>query len=295
MASKSKTLNESGLIRLFASEVKVEQTLFALPFVFIGALLGSNFSLRPLQIVLIITALVSARTFGMLTNRLIDRSIDRLNPRTANRHIVSGKISMLNAFIVLSFFLIVYLVSVYLLGSLPLKLSPLPLILFVVYPYTKRFTWLCHIFLGFTLGFAPFAGWVAVSEAITIVPFLLGLATSFWVAGFDIYYATMDVEFDREHEIYSLPARFGIRTAARTAFIFHFLSITALLSAGLIYGLGVAFYAFTLLAFLFLLYNDAIYLRHLGTPRINEYLQINSYFSVIVFVGVIADWLLEKA
>lgn len=295
MASRSETLNKSGLVRLLASEVKVEQTLFALPFVFIGALLGSNFSLRPLQILLIIIALGSARALGMLINRLIDRSIDRLNPRTVNRHIASGRISLTDTFIFISFFLIIYLVSVYLLGPLPLKISPLPIILFVVYPYTKRFTWLCHIFLGFTLGFAPFAGWVAVSEKITVVPLLLVLATSFWVAGFDIYYATMDVEFDREHRIYSIPARFGSRNAASITFILHFFSVIALLSAGFIYGVGVAFYAFALLGSLFLLYNDTAYLKYLGTSRINEYLQRNSYFSVIVFVGVMADWFLRKA
>lgn len=277
------------LLNLFISEIKAEQTLFSLPLVFVGALMGSNFNLNLQQIVLILIAVASARALGMLLNRIIDRTIDRLNPRTANRHIASGKISLFNSYILTLACLVIYLISAYALGPLPFKLSPIPVLLFLIYPHTKRFSWLCHFVLGVTLGLAPLAGWIAVSNSVSLVPFLLFVGTTLWVAGFDIFYATMDFDFDREHSLHSFPSRFGLKKSVVFTILIHLISVLLFFLAGVIYGLGAYFFVFLSIASFYLIFLDCVFAPKLSTPDINKYLQSNSYFSVIVFLGVFVD------
>lgn len=284
-----------GIVSIVFSEIRIEQTLFALPFVFCGALMGSNLHLTVKQFFLIVIALASARAFGMLSNRIIDRTIDTLNPRTRDRHLASGRLSLKTALFLSSSFLFTFLLSSFFLGPLPFKLSWIPILLFVFYPYTKRFTWLCHFFLGITLGLAPLAGWIAVTNIISPVPFLLMIAVTAWVSGFDIFYATMDVEFDRKNQIYSIPVRFGMNSSFVIALFLHLVTIISLIAAGILYGLGITFFIFATIASLFLLYNDLTHFNHLGTFRINQYLQRNSFFSVIIFAGVLIDLIIKKA
>jgi 4-hydroxybenzoate polyprenyltransferase len=286
---------KTGIFRLFASEIRIEQTFFALPFVFTGSLMGSNFSLSLQQILLIVVALASARALGMLLNRIIDRTIDRLNPRTKGRHLASGKLTLRSAYTLAALCLALYILSAFLLGPLPLKLSWIPLLLFVFYPYTKRFTWLCHFFLGITLGLAPLAGWFAVSENISAVPFILTIAVATWVSGFDIFYATMDLDFDRQKGLHSLPARFGLKVSSIATLSLHFLTAIFLILAGVLYGFHTPYFIVLSFALLFLFYNDITHLKLLATARINDYLQRNSFFSLIVFASVLIDFLIGKA
>lgn len=286
---------ERSIFRIFASEIRIEQTLFALPFVFTGAFMGSSFSLSLKQFFLITVALASARALGMLLNRIIDRAIDRLNPRTKERHLASGKLTLRSAFLLTTLCLLIYLLSAFFLGPLPFKLSWIPILLFVSYPYTKRFTWLCHFFLGITLGLAPLAGWIAVSENISIVPFLLTMAVATWVSGFDIFYATMDIDFDKKQGIHSLPARFGLKTSSIVTLIMHSLTVAFLVFAGALYGSRAPYFIVLAIAALFLFYNDINHLKYLATVKINDYLQRNSYFSLIVFAAVLIDLLVRKA
>ncbi len=286
---------ETSIFRLFASEIKIEQTFFALPFVFIGSLIGSNFSLNLQQALLIFFALAFARALGMLLNRIIDRTIDRLNPRTKERYLASGKLTLGSAYVLAALCLSLYILSAFLLGPLPFKLSWIPLLLFVFYPYTKRFTWLCHFFLGITLGLAPLAGWLAVSEKISAIPFLLTIAVATWVSGFDIFYATMDIDFDRRKGLHSLPARFGLKASSIVTLGLHFLTATLLILAGILYGFHAPYFIILSVAILFLFYNDITHLKLLATARINDYLQRNSFFSLIVFASVLIDFLIGKA
>lgn len=274
-------------------EIRAEQTLFSLPFVYTGALLGANFRPTIWQLLLVTTAAAAGRTLGMLLNRIIDRVIDRLNPRTASRFIASGKMPLSYALFYTFLALFIYLLSAYLLGPLPLLLSPIPLFFFTFYPYTKRFTWMCHFFLGITLGLAPLAGWIAVNDQVSAVPFLLLAGVAFWVAGFDIIYATMDVEFDRKAGIHSIPARFGNKTAFVISVLMHILSLLSLIAAGLLYPLGTAYFILLTAAGLYLMYNDLSVKNKLSTQAINSYLQRNSYFSVIVFAGILIELLLR--
>lgn len=288
-----KEANQS-IVSIISSEIRIEQTLFALPFVFTGALMGSNLTLTIRQFLLIVIALVSARAFGMLSNRIIDRAIDRLNPRTRERHLASGRLSLKTALLLSSLCLSLFFSSSYLLGPLPFKLSWIPILFFAFYPYTKRFTWLCHFFLGMTLGLAPLAGWIAVSDTITLVPFLLMIAVTTWVSGFDIFYATMDIEFDKKNRIHSIPVRFGFNTSFIIAFTLHLTTIFTLFAAGIFFSSGIAFFTFTAVASFFLIYNDLIHFNYLGTTLINQYLQRNSYFSIIIFAGVLIDFIFRK-
>ncbi len=212
-----------GKLRDYADFVKIEHTLFALPFAYLGAFIAQRgwFGLK--LFVLIALAFTGMRTVAMTLNRIIDREIDALNPRTANRHLPSGKMSLKEAYAILLIALIVYEVSAYFINETAFKLSPIPVIVAYIYPYLKRFTCLCHYVLGLNLALAPLGGWVAVTNSVffdkTIL--LLSLAVIFWVAGFDIIYALQDLEFDRKYGLHSIGAHFGKEFALKISALNH--------------------------------------------------------------------------
>ncbi|WP_456328379.1 UbiA-like polyprenyltransferase [Archaeoglobus sp.] len=212
-----------GKLRDYADFVKIEHTLFALPFAYLGAFIAQRgwFGLK--LFVLIALAFTGMRTVAMTLNRIIDREIDALNPRTANRHLPSGKMSLKEAYAILLIALIVYEVSAYFINETAFKLSPIPVIVAYIYPYLKRFTCLCHYVLGLNLALAPLGGWVAVTNSVffdkTIL--LLSLAVIFWVAGFDIIYALQDLEFDRRYGLHSIGAHFGKEFALKISALNH--------------------------------------------------------------------------
>jgi len=229
-------------IKTYAEFVKIEHTLFALPFAYAGAFLASKgwFGFR--LFILILLAFTGLRTAAMSFNRIIDREIDALNPRTANRHLPTGKISLKEAYALAFFALGVYFLSAYLINDLAFELSPIPAIVSYVYPYLKRFTCLCHYVLGLNLAFAPLGGWIAVTDSLTPKDWpiiLLSLGVMFWVAGFDIIYALQDVEFDRRMGLHSIGAHFGVKTALIVSPLNH-LIFFALTSISLLKLVGYA-------------------------------------------------------
>ena len=217
------------------SFIKIEHTLFSLPFVLIGYLIAiEQFNISPgIDILWILLAAVGARGLAMGLNRIIDRDIDAANPRTKDRHLASGSMSLRTAWALSAAFFAMLLISAGLLNRVALMMSWLPVLVFVIYPYLKRYTWLCHFWLGLCLGLAPAGAWVAMAadvhgwEAITwmnpgngeflwsttILPISLGVAL--WIAAFDINYARMDVENDRRSGIHSFPSRFGEELTTR--------------------------------------------------------------------------------
>ena len=210
--------------------VKVEHTLFSLPFVLIGFLLASfDYGTQPIiDLIWILVAAVGARGLAMTMNRIIDRDIDAANPRTASRHLASGEMSMKTAYTLSSVFLIMLLFSAWQLNEVALMMAWLPVLVFVIYPYMKRISWLCHFWLGLCLGLAPAGAWVAVAAdvhgwaAITDLHwypeiFFISLGVTFWITAFDLNYARMDVENDRANGIHSFPARFGEEATTRTS------------------------------------------------------------------------------
>ena len=213
-----------------AEFVKIEHTLFSLPFVLIGYFLAlEQFDDRiGIDLLWILLAAVGARGLAMTLNRIIDRDIDAANPRTEGRHLASGSMRIQTAWLLSALFLVLLLVSAGLLNTVALAMAWLPVLAFVVYPYTKRFTWLCHFWLGLCLGLAPAGAWVAIAadvhgwEAITNTKlwaptiFCISLGVVFWIAAFDINYARMDAENDRKQGIHSFPSKFGEVATTRT-------------------------------------------------------------------------------
>jgi 4-hydroxybenzoate polyprenyltransferase len=275
--------------RLFASLVKVEHTVFALPFAYIGAFLAVD-GVPPAHDVLWITlAMVGARSLAMALNRLIDAGIDARNPRTAARELPRGALSPWQVAAFSAASLALFLLAVYQLAPLVRWLWPIPVAAFVVYPYLKRWSSLSHFWLGAVDGLAPVGAWAAVANELPWEAWALGGAVGAWVAGFDLLYALFDLDVDRRQGLHSLPARFGVRAAfagARTCHVatVAFLAFAGLgLSVGLLYWLGVAAVAVLLL-----------YEHSLVSPRDRRRLDtafftMNGAISVTFFAFVLAD------
>ncbi len=212
------------VIRNFANFIKFEHTLFSLPLIFAGAFLAWGGVPELHLIVLIILAGTGARTAALALNRIIDRKMDSLNPRTEGRELPSGRISLYSALGITAAGLILYFVSAYFICELVFYLSPIPIIVFIVYPLMKRFTPLCHFGVGLGLALAPLGGWVAVTCSLSrIFPgIMLSLFTFFWVSGFDIIYATLDEEFDRKSGVRSMVSVYGKETGLYIAGLLHY-------------------------------------------------------------------------
>jgi 4-hydroxybenzoate polyprenyltransferase len=208
----------------FFSFVKIEHTLFSLPLIYSGVLLAARGAAIPAGVlILVLTAATGARTVAFALNRIIDREIDRRNPRTASRDLPGGRMTLWEASWVTIAGLALYFGSAYLLSWFCLAMSPIPLIVFVVYPTMKRYTPLAHFGVGLGLAMGPLGGWFAISPSLEnlLTPALLSLFTLFWVAGFDIIYSTLDEQFDRKASLYSFPVRFGRQRALWLSGLFH--------------------------------------------------------------------------
>lgn len=223
---------------LLLEMIKIEHTVFALPFAFMGALLAARGLPSGRQAFFILLAMVGARSAAMAFNRLVDHHYDALNPRTADRHLPRGLISRraTAVFIVASAGLFFFAAGR--LNDLAWYLSPLALALVLFYSYTKRFTWASHLVLGACLAIAPTAGWIAVRGDIQGLPLVLSLAVLLWVAGFDILYSLQDEEFDRRHGLYSLPVKLGREKAMRLAAWLHVGAGVGFFLVGWLAGLG---------------------------------------------------------
>ena len=228
---------------LFARLVKIEHSVYALPFAYAGAFLAAGGWPTWSQIIWITVAMVGARSAAMALNRLIDAGIDARNPRTAERELPAGRLGRREvwAFTVVSVVLLV--VAAFNLSEPCRYLWPIPLAAFVLYPYTKRFTWFCHYFLGLTLGLAPAAAWIAVTGSLAPEAWLLFFAVGLWVGGFDVLYAVFDLEFDREQGLHSLPVSIGARGAVVVSAVSHVVTIALLAAVGALAGLDWIYWA----------------------------------------------------
>jgi 4-hydroxybenzoate polyprenyltransferase len=217
-------------LQKFFRFVKIEHTLFSLPLVFSGVFLASKEPPTIAMLGLVLLAATGARTAALALNRIIDREIDRRNPRTAVRELPSGRMNVYEAIVVLAIGVALYLGSAALISPFCLALSPLPLLIFIIYPYMKRFTVLAHFGVGLGLAMAPLGGWFAVQQSFeNILPgILLSLFTLFWVTGFDIIYSTLDELFDRTENLHSFSSRYGRAKALRISALLHGLAFGAL-------------------------------------------------------------------
>nr|WP_284640235.1 UbiA-like polyprenyltransferase [Paenibacillus chinjuensis] len=279
--------------KIFLEMIKFEHSIFALPFAFMGALLGSVVVLGHLpswaQIGWVTLAMIGARTAAMGLNRIIDKTIDGKNPRTALRAIPAGLISSKEAimYVILSFFLLFWATSN--LSSLSMKLLPIAVFFLVIYSYTKRFTWACHLVLGMTIALAPLGGWVAVTNEISFPAIVFYVAIVFWLAGFDIIYATQDEEFDRKEGVYSIPSRFGTVKALKIARSFHMITALAFFALFFLTDLTWWYLIGVFIATGLLMYEHWI-VKPTDLTKVNiAFFHLNSILSIVVFVFTLID------
>ena len=275
--------------RRFVSLVKLEHTVFALPYAYAGAVLAAG-EVPGIQLLAWITvAMVGARSLAMALNRLIDAGIDARNPRTARRELPAGLLTPVQVAAFAAASLAVFLVAVWQLPSITHVLWPIPVAGFVIYPYLKRFTWLCHPFLGAVDGLAPVGGWVAVTGTVDWQPFLLGGAVALWIGGFDIIYATMDLDVDEREGLHSIPRRFGIGTALLFTRIAHAGSVALLIWLGIDLGLGPLYWLGLAAVAVLLAYENSIVSED-DLSRVDmAFLGMNGVIAIVFLAGVLAD------
>jgi 4-hydroxybenzoate polyprenyltransferase len=304
--------------KVFLELVKFEHSIFALPYAYIGAFYGAQVvwtqwaissqgppDAQPnpwvigvgwptLATLLWITVvMIGARAFAFVVNRAVDKEIDARNPRTAQRAIPAGMVKAWELWLFSAVMLAAYLFGVWQLAPVTRLLWPIPLVAFVIYPYTKRFTPLCHYWLGLCLGLAPVGGWIAVGAPVSDpAPWVLGAAVLLWTAGFDIIYATQDVECDIRDGVHSMPADHGVGPALVQTRVAHVLTVVLLAAGGYLAGAGKMWFVGVAVAAALLLYENVIVSAR-DLSKVNAaFFTVNGVIAVVVGIGAVADLLI---
>ncbi len=273
----------------FARLVKIEHTVFALPFAYVGAFLAVDGAPSAHDLLWITLAMVGARSLAMALNRLIDAGIDARNPRTAGRELPSGQLSVAQVAVFCAASLALFVVAVWQLAPLTHVLWPIPVAGFVIYPYLKRLTWLCHLWLGAVDGLAPVGAWVAITNNLPWQAWVLGAAVAFWVAGFDLFYALFDVDVDRSERLHSIATRFGVPGAFFGARLAHAATVACLVIAGAGLPVGVLYWIGVAVVGSLLVYEHAL-VRPGDLRRLDAaFFTMNGVISVAFAAFVIGD------
>jgi 4-hydroxybenzoate polyprenyltransferase len=280
-------------IRDFLELIKFEHTIFALPFAYLGMLLAAGGWPTWWQFVWITIAMAAARTVAMGFNRIADRWIDAHNPRTANRPLVSGAISLRTAWAGTLVAVAILTLAAWQLGPLTLRLLPFALVFLFGYSLTKRFTWMSHFILGFTDGLAPLGAWAAIRGSLftadDLPAWVLCGVVTFWIAGFDLIYACPDVPYDQQDSLQSIPARFGIPFALRLSTVLHLVTMLLLAWLGVLVDLGWPYWVGWLVTGGLLIYEHTL-VRPGDLSRINlAFFNINSYISLTLFAAILGS------
>ena len=267
--------------------IMAKQTLFALPFAYIGVLFAGKTSF--MTWIWVTIALVSARTAGMCFNRTIDAEIDAKNQRTQNREIPSGAVSPYAVWLmgIVSSLLLVF--SSYMLNNLCFKLSFLAVFLLFTYSYFKRFSASSHFYLGVVEAAAPLGGYFAVTGEVHFTPFLLGSIILFWIAGLDIIYAFQDIKFDKKEKLHSLPVLKGKSTALLWSSLSYVFAVSAIICAGILTGRGVVYWTSAILISIVLLYQQVLARQEPVEPAVRKIFHANMYISPVLFIGTLVD------
>jgi 4-hydroxybenzoate polyprenyltransferase len=273
--------------------IKFSHSIFALPFALSGAALAaSRHGFTSAQIGWVVVAMVGARSAAMGFNRLADRHLDAANPRTAQRELPRGAVAPLSVVLLVALSSAALVFAAWMLNPLCFYLSPAVLAVLFFYSFTKRFTWACHLVLGLSLGGAPVGAWVAIAGGFAWPPLLLGLAVLCWVAGFDIFYACQDYDFDADSGLHSIPVRFGLETSMGIARLLHLMAVGFMLGVGYLTGLQGVFYLGVALIAGLLLYEHRL-VRPDDLSRVNiAFATMNAVISVVFFLFTVADLLI---
>jgi 4-hydroxybenzoate polyprenyltransferase len=280
------TATAVALPRRFASLVRIEHTVFALPFAYAGAFLAVDGWPGWADMAWITVAMTGARTLAMALNRLLDAELDARNPRTAGRELPSGALTRVHVVALSVVSVVAFLVAVSQLDPVVHWLWPIPLVLFVAYPYLKRFTWLCHLWLGACLALAPVGAWLAVTGEAPWEAWVLGGAVLLWVAGFDLFYSLFDLEHDRREGLHSWAVRFGERGVFAGARVFHAATVALLALVGWGLGLSIAYWLGVAVVAALLLYEHAL-VRPGDLRRLDAaFFTVNGVISIVFCVFV---------
>jgi 4-hydroxybenzoate polyprenyltransferase len=281
-------------LKLTCRMIKIEHSVFALPFAYLGAFWAARGWPGWFNLVILTVAMVAVRSFAMTVNRLADRRFDADNPRTRDRPLVTGELSPRFAWVFTGGCAAIFVAACALMNPLCLALSPAALAWSAFYSFTKRFTWLCHFVLGSVLGLAPVAGWLCVAPKLQLVQALLLLGVTFWVAGFDILYACQDADFDRSRGLRSIPARFSLETALALSSFSHVNTALFFLLAGVAGGAG-WIYAAAVAAVCGVLVWEHTLIKPDDLSRVNlAFFTLNGVIAVGLFAGLLLDLFLKS-
>ena len=276
-------------VLLILRMIKIEHTVFALPFAFMGAFLAARGWPSGREIFWVLVAMVGIRSAAMAFNRLVDAQIDAANQRTRNREIPQGALNKAEVWLFVALSSAVFILASHKLNRLCFILSPLALSVTFFYSFTKRFTWLSHLFLGTAIGLAPVGGWLAVAGRLDPIAFLLGAAVLFWIAGFDIVYACQDYDFDLSYMLKSIPQRWGIARALKISEFCHLITFGLLVTVGLMAGLGPAYYLGLVLILVFLVAQHLVVSEE-DLSRVNlSFFTMNGLISTVIFVATLVS------
>ncbi|NTW72739.1 MAG: UbiA family prenyltransferase [Eubacteriaceae bacterium] len=281
-------------IRSYGELVMFSHTLFSLPFALISMLWAAKGFPETHTILWILAALFAGRNGANALNRVIDADIDKRNARVSGRHIPKGVISKSEGLILSLILLLIFEFSAFMINPLCFYLSPIALILFVTYSYTKRITWACHLILGITCAGAPFGAWIAVTGKLSVEPFILASAVALWIGGFDILYGTQDIQFDRKEGLFSIPSYFGLETSLKIAAVFHLAAWLILFSLYFIIGTGPVYLAgLVVIGILFMMEHRIVKPGDIKVMNWASY-HINQIVSITFFVFAFIDFLLRR-
>ncbi|HTA55310.1 MAG TPA: 4-hydroxybenzoate octaprenyltransferase [Candidatus Acidoferrales bacterium] len=278
-------------VALFMREIRIEHTLFALPFAYVGAILAARGLPSPAALLWITLAVLGARTAAMAANRFLDREIDARNPRTARRALASGALSPSVMLWASAAGLTLLLLSAWMLNPLCVKLMPVAALLLLTYPLCKRFTWATHFVLGAVDGLAPLGAYIGVAGKVTLPALLLFAAVTIWVAGFDIIYALMDLRVDQAQGIRSLPVRFGEASGRVLPVLLHGVMLVLLAAAGMLAGAGRTYFLGVLSVAALILYEEYLFRSGANLFVINERVFVsNMTFSVFFLLTTLGGF-----
>ncbi len=274
---------------LFCKMIKIEHSVFALPFAFIGCFLANKSWPGWEKFLLITIAMVGIRSFAMAMNRIIDLRFDKINPRTSTRPLVTGELNLFHAYIFSLVFAILFVLSCYFLNKLCFYLSFFALVWAGMYSYSKRFTPLCHFWLGSVLAMAPLGGWLGIDPKFSPVAVCFAFGVLFWVAGFDILYSIQDIEFDQKQGLFSIPSRLGIPASLWISNLCHMVCAIFFFLGGWLGDLQYWYYVAWAVVTLILVIEHLIVSEH-RLDKINmAFFTLNAFVSCMLFLGVIGD------
>jgi 4-hydroxybenzoate polyprenyltransferase len=282
-----------GKLKAHLDNIAFSHSVFALPFAYMGAVLAFG-SLPPWRDLFWITvAMVGARSSALAINNLVDLKYDRIHPRFTKRPLVAGLITPAEAAAFVIGSLAVFLLAASRLHPVCLPLAPLAIAPFVIYPYMKRISWTCHLILGLALACAPVGAWLAIRGELNPAVIVLGTAVAVWIAGFDVIYGCLDVDFDREHGLHSMPVRFGLERALFLSKLMHVLSLSGFIGVGILLGLGWPYFTGVFLAAGVLVYQHTIVSARNLNAVTQKYFMRNGLVSIFVFLFTLISLVLR--